>query len=53
MSGISQLVSRMGGGGGGEGEWGTKVPISLHYLTSGRGVAFPPLAGPVLDNLYL
>ncbi len=24
-------------GGGGEGEWGTKLPISLHYLAQGEG----------------
>ncbi len=32
MSDISQLDSRVG-----EGEWGTKVPISLHYLAQGEG----------------
>ncbi len=35
MSDISQ---------GGEGEWGTRLPLSLHYLAQGEGVAFPPLA---------
>jgi hypothetical protein len=41
---ISHLASREGE----EGEWGIKLPISLHYLAgSGRGagrrVVFPPL----------
>ncbi len=40
MSDIPQLAS-------GVGEWGTKVPILLHYLAQGErareGVAFPPL----------
>ncbi len=36
MSDISQIASR-GGGGGGKGEFGTKFPISLHYLAQGEG----------------
>jgi hypothetical protein len=36
MSNISQLASRVGGGGGEE-EWGTKVPILLHYQAQGEG----------------
>jgi hypothetical protein len=43
MSHISQLASRVGG----EGEWGIKFPLSLHYLAQGewqgRGLRFPPL----------
>ncbi len=41
MSDISQLASRWRGGG----NWGTKVPISLHYLAQGGGgcVPSPPL----------
>jgi hypothetical protein len=35
MSDISQIAC--GGGGGVEGEWGTKLPISLHYLAQGKG----------------
>ncbi len=27
----------MGVRGGGEGEWGSKLPISLHYLAQGEG----------------
>jgi hypothetical protein len=34
MSDISQLASRVGGG---EGEWGNKLSISLHYLAHGEG----------------
>ncbi len=32
---ISQLASRVGGGD--EGEWGRKLPISLHILAQGEG----------------
>jgi hypothetical protein len=35
MSDISQLASRVGGGG--EVEWGSKLPISLHYSAKGEG----------------
>jgi hypothetical protein len=32
-------ASKQGGGGGkgGEGDWGNKLPISLHYLAQGEG----------------
>jgi hypothetical protein len=33
MSDILQIASRVGG----EGEWDTKLPISLHYLAQGEG----------------
>ncbi len=37
---------------GGEGEWGSKLPISLHYLTkgegSGRGLRSLPLQIPLI-----
>ncbi len=41
MSDISQLASRVGD----DGEWGTKVSISLPSSgrETGRGVVFPPL----------
>jgi hypothetical protein len=35
MSDISQLASSVGEGG--EGSWGSKLPISLHYLAQGEG----------------
>jgi hypothetical protein len=52
MSDISQLASKVGG----EGEWGNKLPISLHYLAQAEGkvwgVAFP-LLGSYLVELDL
>jgi hypothetical protein len=36
LSAISQLASRVGGRGG-EGEWGSDLPISIHYLAQGEG----------------
>ena len=33
MSDVSQLASRVGG----EGEWGSELPISLHYLAQVEG----------------
>jgi hypothetical protein len=34
MSDISPLASRVGG----EGVWGNKIPLSLHYLAQGEGM---------------
>jgi hypothetical protein len=34
---ISQLANRVGGGGGCEGQWGSKLLLSLHYLVQEEG----------------
>ncbi len=46
MSDISSLASRVGG----EGDWGNKVPLSLHYMAQGEvqggGLRSLPLVFP-------
>jgi hypothetical protein len=49
MSDISQLANRMGA----EGEWGAKVPISLHYLSQGEGKGGWLRSLPLGSSAYL